>query len=403
MPRGWWHAIRLDSRPLFGPASRFDEAPVDACRSAVESAVAQGFRPVLFIPRSADWPAVHDQLGNLATVVRLCIRGRHDETMRRLLYEPSPELMQAAAAGARLLVPEPEYGRALDAVFRTSLADFVAVEPSTPVAARSLRQSFRFVSRLNPYRRLTLELDHENAVAQLRQEYVRAESSGEQASYDAAIHLADAELRFTGGVSPVNPASMAVVAERLGLPGADQALWALVAELIKASTSRLFATVSEQYRTAVAELARSSETLGRIARWLVASSPTVFAPALRTRGGHDSGAESASPVPRRGGAAGPAVAVFVSRVQQTRRGLVIRLVWVPGGRPSALPSISVEINDRSPVRLDRTGAEWAADGSALTLIGMKSGSFELGWRWDRPRAEMRLRLRGEIETAGRRG
>lgn len=393
MPRGWWQAIRVDSRPLFGPSSRFDEAPIDNCWPAVESALAQGFRPVLFVPVAAEWPAVYQQLGPAATIVRICVLGRHDDAMRHLLHEPSAELVHAAASGARLLVPDPEYGKAMDAVLRTALSDFVAAESQSAALPERRRQTFHFISRLNPYRHLILILDHENAVAQLRQEYRAGDPSSAAEPCDACVRLADAELRFADGLSAVSAASMAAVSAGLRLPRSDQALWALVAELIKASTGRLFATVSEQSQAAVAELGRSKEALARISTWLFAGSPAQFAPELRTRGGRDAYV----------GGAGPAVAMFVSRIDQTKRGLMLRLVWIPGGRPAELPSTYVEINAGAPIRLDSTGADWAADGSALTLLGMKCIRLQLAWRWDRPKAELRLRLRGEIELPLRRG
>ncbi len=399
MPPGWWHAIRIDSRPLFGPPSRFDEAPIDDCRPAVESALAQGFRPVLFVPLAAEWPAVYAQLGPARSVVRICILGRHDDTMRDLLHGPSPELVHAVSSGARLLVPEPEYGRALDAVFTTMLADFVEKPRSESDAIPDRqRQAFDFTSRLNPYRHLRLVLDHENAVARLRQEYRTGDPAGVVESCNVSILLDKASvdgfadgnayrgLQFVDGVSVLGAASMAAVAAELRLPANDRALWILVAELIKASSGRLFASVSEQSRAAVAELGRSAAVVARIWKWLLAGIPSSFAPALRQRGDND----------------GPALAVFVSRIEQTPRGLVLRLAWLPGASPKDLPSISVEINTGAPTRLGDAGVEWTDGGSTLILLDLKCDRLQFAWRWDRAKGDLRLQLRGDIKLPPRR-
>lgn len=205
MAADWWLAyLEPETDPPFAPDGRLQEAPLDRTRQAVQEAVAQGYRPHLFVPRASDWPAVYDVLGPYRDFARLWVCGRDDLVMAELLKRPSEEICEAVRTGGDLVVPDPEYGKALDLVLDTRLQDFHP-DPSltlsesdrsqTPWQTAAVR-----VSRLNPFRVLEVELDRMAGKVTLRQFYVTADPAGPREPCEREVCLADGvRLKFDRG------------------------------------------------------------------------------------------------------------------------------------------------------------------------------------------------------------
>jgi hypothetical protein len=201
----WWLAYQdAETPPLFVPDGRIGESPLDKTGEAVQKAVAEGYRPHLFVPRASDWPAVYDALGPYRDFAQIWICGRDDRIMAELLQRPSAEVREAERTDDDLVVPNPEYGKALDWVLETRLEDFHP-DASAPQTAPDRTQTPWVTaevraSRLNPFRILEIALDRVEGALTLSQSYVTADPASPPEPCDREVSLAGgARLQFKQG------------------------------------------------------------------------------------------------------------------------------------------------------------------------------------------------------------
>lgn len=198
---GWWLALQDSDKPLFAPHIRIREVPLDQAGQATAEAVADGFRPHLFVPKPCDWPAVYDALGRYQGFARPWVCGRDDETMTRLLHRPSAEVLAAQRSDdTSLSVPSPAYGKILDKVLAAHLDDF-RQDPDMP--SQLLGPGFSRhtrVSRLNPFRILAVEIDRIGGEVTLNQYYLNTDPQIPKESCNHPIGFAERkQLQFKEG------------------------------------------------------------------------------------------------------------------------------------------------------------------------------------------------------------
>ena len=125
----WWRMLIEVDQVAWEPQGRIREASLDRCRDEVEKLVVEGFRPVLFVPRPADWPRVYDNLGRFRGYAELYVGGRHDATMQQLLQGPSPEVAQICVGGGRVFAPNLDYAKAVECLYPLTVKDLLRFIP----------------------------------------------------------------------------------------------------------------------------------------------------------------------------------------------------------------------------------------------------------------------------------
>jgi hypothetical protein len=129
---------------------------------------------------------------------------------------------EAQRTDAWLVVPDLEYGKALDQVLDTRLEDFREDPDVTPQALGPGRSRYERISRLNPYRVLEVEIDRIEGEATLHQYYVSAHPHGPRETCDLPVALAGEDrLLFDQGVCRVDRSQdpqIQAVCTWLGIP-----------------------------------------------------------------------------------------------------------------------------------------------------------------------------------------
>lgn len=426
-PPDWWRWLLAPGENLWEPSGRICQGPLDQCRAEVERAVAEGFRPILFVPRPTDWPRVYDDLGRFQGFAELYVRGRDDEAMRRLLRGPAPEVVRVSEAEGYLIVPTLEYAKALDEKFTSKLQDLSRVQS---VESSRTQIQFLFVSRLNPFRFFSLEPVAQARGWQLRQFYRHQEGKIEE-SCERPLDFEGTRLDFVAGMQELT-AKQAERMLKIPPPELDDVLWQIVQQLARIARRQaevylsqaqqkvlsLWIQVREEMeqgfqspalRTRGDSKAKQKRVSGKaiegLLQWVAELAATLPEPvpvrlqvrgALRTRGSV-SKAEGTPPEVSET----VELPLLISGVEPTDEGLTLTLAWAPGKRPDDLSAIrlSVVVNE---TELDRPEREWAEDGSRLHLRGIPLKAPELAWSWEgeMDAGHLRIRLRQPTGVPG---
>lgn len=393
----WWIDLLEDGNTVFDTAGRIRTANLEECLAEVEHSVSRGYRPLLFVPRPMDWPAVYDAIGRYRSFARLYISGRDDQTMRRLLQAPSREVLEAHVNHRLLLVPDLAYGKALDRRLPVSLGDFApaAHGPEPRVAD----EGTLFVCRLNPFRLLRVRGDAATSSLTLTQTYRPAGDEQQAEPCEAAISFAGIRLLFPAGqcvLGADQKTLAAAVLASLSQPATVQRPWldVIARELIQ--LQRRDAYLSAPLQAALAAMARSREALAAL--WACLGDAIALTARPRRPGVQVLGA----PPKNR-----PALSLapLVTRLHCASGYCEIEVLWPPGQAPSSQPVVQVvRQHDDGEVEIgrDRLHTDWWSDrsGISLRIDGLDLTRPEVSWQWDAQILYLRLRERPEATANG---
>jgi len=382
------------STPTAALSLRLREIPLDQVRWAVEQAVADGYRPHVFVPGPGDWPAVYDALGRYQDFARLWICGRDDRTMTELLHQPAAEVLDVQRSGGYLVVPDLEYGKALDQVLLVTLADFQEDTELTP-SPDGPQTRYARVSRLNPFRRVTITVNKESSDVHLAQVYFRGDISLTQDICQIPIGLQDIRLQFHGGECHLGHGQedlAAAVIGWLGLPVADSTPWIrFIAKRLARMPQETGTHLSRALQLALAGFARSREALDALWQQMEVLPKPTQTFGRRRIGGQVCGVPGATHPPT-------ILAVIVTQLQSTDLGLNVGLEWRRNNKPTRDPAIRVYIQRGAgdeEIAMSRATLHWWPDRSGLTLQlpGNPLQRPAVSWQWDHASGLLELRFR----------
>jgi hypothetical protein len=390
----WWMDLLEEGATVFDAAGRIRTAKLGECRAEVEQSVSHGYRPLLFVPRPMDWPAVYDEIGRYRSFARLYIYGRDDQAMRRLLQAPSTEVLEAHVNHRRLLVPDLAYGKALDRRLPVSLDDFApAAHGPEP---RMADDGTLFVSRFNPFRLLRMRADEATLSLTLTQSY-RTDGAEQRAEpCEAPISFAGIRLLFPAGecvLGADQETLAAAVLASLSQPATAQRPWLQV--IARELRQRGDAYLSAPLQAALAGMSKSREALAALWACLgdaIAQTTRPRRPGVQVLG--------APPRNRTALALGP----LVTRVHCASQSCEIEVIWPPGQAPSSHPVVQVarhHAGGEVEIGREQLHTDWWSDlsGVSLRIDGLDLKRPEVSWRWDALNKILYLRLREQPKVS----
>lgn len=385
---GWWHDLERPDELLCAAGERIVETVMAKLRGEVESAISDGFRPVVFVAGIRNWARAIAALGRHQAFGRVYSKGRDDERMTALLHGFSQDIVEAARAGGRIRVPNLEYGKMLDRELRVRLEDFDMVELNVD---DPLLPKLKLASRMNPFRYLDCRLYLKNGNVGFDQAYRLYDGTAEQERCPHPVEFQWWKLDF----STPNPLySEAVADDRMSFmkafvetfelpmafhgwePGGEPPWIVLVQRLRSMSRGIVqYLTTAQQALLALVDEGTLSGALG--AQELLAPTrrresvpmPVRGVGGLNELGTEDDAARStAAPFP-------VLIPVIDESESGNGRGIIFQVKWLGSGQP-----------DKAPVVVDTSSGEavdaaWRDDLRRLTLLGVQVDVTKVGWAW----------------------
>jgi len=193
---GWWiNDLKLPEYDIFAEDIRVMPVKLDPydIKKSIRETVKKGYRPYVFVKYPIDWPQVFDAFGFYQSITRLLIFGRDEFLMSALLHTPSREIYGAFYGMESIMVPNINYGAALDSKLPVKFGDFIALKERHYHTLKSENDLLLLAkSRLNPLRYIAISRTID--VAALYQIYI--DHSGNISHCSAPIHSAGKEIKF---------------------------------------------------------------------------------------------------------------------------------------------------------------------------------------------------------------